>query len=52
VMQPMLTQSVRLKNKGVGSTFDIESFADSISLIPICESLNRKGNLWPRETII
>jgi len=37
---------------GVLSAFDIERFADTISLIPMCESLNRKGSLWPHETTI
>ena len=37
---------------GVRSTFDIESHAISIWMIPSCESLNRKGTVWPREMII
>ena len=34
------------------SAFDIERFADSITLISNCDDLNRKGSLWPRETTI
>jgi hypothetical protein len=41
----------RWVQSGSGSAFDIEGFADSIRMIPICESLNRKESLWPQKTI-
>jgi hypothetical protein len=49
-ISPGTIESGRAK-QAASSAFDFEGFADNISVIP-CESLNRKGILWPHAMTI
>jgi hypothetical protein len=51
-MRPLAFNPKSVARVDAGSAFDIDLFTYSILMIPIRESLNQKGCVWPRETTI